>query len=270
MTDKIINENTYETTFLKVMLLFLFKDIILTSMKTPSHDFCKAISEAFLLETLDEQNFHQHVSTLKSERSKVLNPISRMHLDRAHRLLDPLDFDHFRAYAVIPGALYAGEIPSSINDDELERKIQTLYDLEVTHIVNLTEVNETNFKAIPLRQYAQFAENYYEEKGREVHCLRYPIRDLNVPTTTQMRSTIEALNNILEEGGCAYLHCWGGIGRTGTVLGCLLLQNEILDHTTAIPYISFLKRNTNIRHRISPETIEQCDFVRNWDISSPG
>lgn len=239
-------------------------------MNTPSHDFCKAVSEAFLHETLDEQNFHQLLNTLKSNRNQVINPISRMHMDQAHRLLDPLYFDYFRAYAIIPGALYAGEIPSSINDDELERKIQTLYELGVTHIVNLTEVNETNFKAIPLRQYAQYAEAYYEQKGREVTCLRYPIRDLDIPTITQMRTTIEALNSILKEGGCAYLHCWGGIGRTGTVLGCFLLQNEILDHTTAISYISFLKRNTNIRHRMSPETIEQCDFVRNWDISSPG
>lgn len=239
-------------------------------MNTPSHDFCKAVSEAFLHETLDEQNFHQLLNTLKSNRNQVINPISRMHMDQAHRLLDPLYFDYFRAYAIIPGALYAGEIPSSINDDELERKIQTLYELGVTHIVNLTEVNETNFKAIPLRQYAQYAEAYYEQKGCEITCLRYPIRDLDIPTITQMRTTIEALNSILKEGGCAYLHCWGGIGRTGTVLGCFLLQNEILDHTTAISYISFLKRNTNIRHRMSPETIEQCDFVRNWDISSPG
>lgn len=170
-------------------------------MNTPSHDFCKAVSEAFLHETLDEQNFHQLLNTLKSNRNQVINPISRMHMDQAHRLLDPLYFDYFRAYAIIPGALYAGEIPSSINDDELERKIQTLYELGVTHIVNLTEVNETNFKAIPLRQYAQYAEAYYEQKGREVTCLRYPIRDLDIPTITQMRTTIEALNSILKEGG---------------------------------------------------------------------
>lgn len=239
-------------------------------MNTPSHDFCKAVSEAFLHETLDEQNFHQLLNTLKSNRNQVINPISRMHMDQAHRLLDPLYFDYFRAYAIIPGALYAGEIPSSINDDELERKIQTLYELGVTHIVNLTEVNETNFKAIPLRQYAQYAEAYYEQKGREITCLRYPIRDLDIPSISQMRTTIAALNTILSEGGCAYLHCWGGIGRTGTVLGCFLLQNEILDHTTAIPYISFLKRNTNIRNRMSPETIEQCDFVRYWDTALPG
>lgn len=239
-------------------------------MNTPSHDFCKAVSEAFLHETLDEQNFHQLLNTLKSNRNQVINPISRMHMDQAHRLLDPLHFDYFRAYTIIPGALYAGEIPSSINDDELERKIQTLYELGVTHIVNLTEVNETNFKAIPLRQYAQYAEAYYEQKGCEITCLRYPIRDLDIPTITQMRTTIEALNSILKEGGCAYLHCWGGIGRTGTVLGCFLLQNEILDHTTAISYISFLKRNTNIRNRMSPETIEQCDFVRYWDTALPG
>jgi hypothetical protein len=252
------------------MLLFLFKDIILDSMKHPSHDFCKAVAEAYLDEGMNEAYYHQLVRTLKSEHNQAMNPILRMHVDQAHRLLNPLDFDHFRAYAVIPGALYAGEIPSSINDDELERKIQTLYELGVTHITNLTEVNETNFKAIPLRQYAQYAEAYYEQKGREVTCLRYPIRDLDIPSISQMRTTIAALNTILSEGGCAYLHCWGGIGRTGTVLGCFLLQNEILDHTTAISYISFLKRNTNIRNRMSPETIEQCDFVRYWDTALPG
>jgi hypothetical protein len=55
ITERIINERTYETTFWGFMLLFLFKDITLASMNTASQTFCKAVSEAFLHETLDER-----------------------------------------------------------------------------------------------------------------------------------------------------------------------------------------------------------------------
>ena len=94
--------------------------------------------------------------------------------------------------------------------------------------------------------------------------MRFPIRDLGVPSCSEMNTILIALEEIIRNGGCAYVHCWGGIGRTGTVIGCFLIQHELVSPEKTIPYIAFLKRNTNIWNRNSPETEEQSRFVTSW------
>ena len=42
------------------------------------------------------------------------------------------------------------------------------------------------------------------------------------------------------EGGTVYVHCWGGIGRTGTVVGCWLVRHG-LDEGDAIARIAALR-----------------------------
>lgn len=192
------------------------------------------------------------------------NRIQALHQQHVNQLLTAQNFKEIRCYSVIPGHLFAGEIPSSINDQEFHLKIQCLKDLGITHIINLTESNEQNFKGIPLRNYVEFAEKQFQSSGFPITCLRFPIKDLDIPTITHMRTILKAINEALREGGKVYVHCWGGVGRTGTVIGCFLIENGILLNQTAIPYLSFLKRNTNIRERRSPETMEQINFILNW------
>ena len=99
----------------------------------------------------------------------------------------------------------------------------------------------------------------------ELSCIRYPIQDLNIPSITQMRSILNTIEQCITKGGKVYVHCWGGIGRTGTVIGCFLVQQAIVSHTLILAYINYLKRNTNIKDRISPETPDQQHFILNWN-----
>ena len=63
-------------------------------------------------------------------------------------------------------------------------------------------------------------------------------------------------------GDPVYVHCYGGIGRTGTVVGCWLIEQGAAGDDP-IATIAELRANIRFR-RPSPETREQVAFVRGW------
>jgi protein tyrosine/serine phosphatase len=205
------------------------------------------------------------LETFRNADFKNLSHVQQKYHNSISQLLDHSNSEILRSYPVIPNHLYAGEIPSSINDHEFQLKIQYLKELGITHIINLTEINEQNFKGIPLRNYAGYAEMQFSMSGMELNCFCFPIKDLDIPTSTHMRTIIKAINEAIHEGGKVYVHCWGGIGRTGTVIGCFLIEHGILLNQTAVPFIEFLKRNTEIKNRQSPETTDQVNYVLRWN-----
>jgi len=174
-----------------------------------------------------------------------------------NKLIEGWSSPILRSYAVIPDKLYVGEIPSSTEDLILQQKIELLSQLGITKIINLTEEGETNFKGIPLRDYSHALTEKIEMK-------RMSIKDLDIPTKSEMSEILKVVREHLHSGERVYVHCWGGIGRTGTVLGCFLIEQGILEVEHAIPFIAFLKRNTTIRDIESPETPEQRKFILSW------
>jgi hypothetical protein len=49
--------------------------------------------------------------------------------------------------------------------------------------------------------------------------LSHPIRDMNVTTAERYDRIIADIERELAAGRRVYIHCWGGVGRTGTVVG---------------------------------------------------
>ena len=58
------------------------------------------------------------------------------------------------------------------------------------------------------------------------------------------------------------MHCWGGVGRTGTAVGCWLVRHG-LDRGDPIARIAAL-RTRSAAARPSPETPGQVALVRGW------
>ena len=83
-----------------------------------------------------------------------------------------------------------------------------------------------------------------------------------------MTDILHRIDENIKDGLPVYVHCWGGIGRTGTVVGCYLIQNGYANSGDVFEYIDYLKRTTNAAHRTSPETDEQMEFVRQWKINN--
>ncbi len=61
--------------------------------------------------------------------------------------------------------------------------------------------------------------------------------------------------------GAVYVHCWGGIGRTATVVGCLLVDDG-LDAEAALECIAARRAGSRKAHRSAPETDTQRDLLR--------
>ena len=94
---------------------------------------------------------------------------------------------------------------------------------------------------------------------------RFPIKDLSTPTANQMAAILQAIRVAYQGGLPVYVHCWGGIGRTGTVVGCLLVESGMTgDDALALiarKWTVMAKRHYRPR---SPETDEQVAYVRHW------
>lgn len=120
--------------------------------------------------------------------------------------------------------------------------LKSLLSLGITCLINLTEPNE-------LPQYPTTNLRYHN----------IPIRDFSVPTPETMTNILDILDNALANGHTVYLHCHGGRGRTGTVIGCWLVRHGMTGEE-ALARIAELRGDDN-----SPETGDQRTFVLNWN-----
>jgi protein-tyrosine phosphatase len=98
--------------------------------------------------------------------------------------------------------------------------------------------------------------------GGALH-VRMPIRDMDVPSHEQMRRTLDLIDREYAREGTTYLHCWGGAGRTGTVVGCWLVRHG-LDGEAALGRIATLRAGSPALWLDSPQTDAQRAMVRRW------
>lgn len=162
------------------------------------------------------------------------------------------------AYWVVPGRLLAGPYPSAPALTDAQKQVAALLELGVDTVVDLTEPGEYGLRAYwPLLSEASAAQ------GMAVERRQRSIPDMSIPTVAQMNATLDDIDAALAEGRTVYVHCYGGIGRTGTVVGCYLVRNGA-SGDEALATIAHLRRNIRQPHRLAPETSEQRAMVRAW------
>jgi protein-tyrosine phosphatase len=101
--------------------------------------------------------------------------------------------------------------------------------------------------------------------------VRLSIVDVSVPDEPElMEATLDTIDAELVSGGKVYVHCWGGIGRTGTAVGCHLVRSG-MSGDDALARVAELFRSMEkyTGRRRSPETAEQEDYVRSWRKRAP-
>ena len=186
--------------------------------------------------------------------------------DRCRELLPPdlLDInDRFMAFINRPlnqsyevhgnGIIYAGEYPGDKNGEFAKHKIEQMYHFGIRHFIDLTEEGE-------LHPYNHLLPN-------DTTYTRFPVVDCGAPKNIEsVQRLLLRIEELKKMDGYVYVHCWGGVGRTGTIVACYLSQNweePDLNHTLEVLRSNFSEMPKSA-YRKTPETKEQIDFIEQF------
>jgi ADP-ribosyl-[dinitrogen reductase] hydrolase len=153
------------------------------------------------------------------------------------------------SYWVIPGRLLAGKYPGGKTLQDLERRLGPLLDAGFDGFLDLTEAGE-------ILAY----DGYLPANVRHV---RQPVKDHGVPRdAAHMADILASLDALLAEGRRVYVHCRAGIGRTGTVVACHLIEQGLAP-TAALTRLNELWQGSDRSDTWPevPETDEQRQFI---------
>jgi protein-tyrosine phosphatase len=142
--------------------------------------------------------------------------------------------------------LLAGNYPGSLKQQEAVAKLTGLLAAGVRTFIDLTEENE----CLPYAQLLPVG----------VRHTRIAVVDVTAPSRAQIRAALDAIAEG-ESRGVVYLHCRGGCGRTGVVLGCYLVERG-LSPTDAVGRVRHLSQAQ--KSAPCPQTWEQEQAVRRW------
>ena len=163
-------------------------------------------------------------------------------------------------YWVDPGRFAAGEYPGAWNRVEAAARLRTLLQAGLDCFIDLTQQHEG------LEPYAEIAAQEAGWLGTEFVHERHSIVDMSVPRSDQqMAGVLDTIDEALDDGKNVYVHCWGGIGRTGTVVGCWFVRHGMTgDEALAEIAQRWQAMEKRYRHPRSPQTQQQRTYVRNW------
>jgi protein-tyrosine phosphatase len=159
----------------------------------------------------------------------------------------------------LPGErILAGEYPGAPDTRTTSARLELFLDAGITSFIDLTADGE-------LLSYEPVLRDLAAERKLDVRYHRLSISDMGVPTPDHMHRILDLIETEHTEGRTVYIHCWGGVGRTGTVVGCHFVRGG-LDGSAALAQLAQLWRTVEkcdwCPH--SPETEAQRVFVRDW------
>jgi len=169
-----------------------------------------------------------------------------------------------RSYWVVPGKFLAGCYPGSQFPQEHRKKLTGLLDAGIRTFVNLMEEDELDRWGRPFEPYEDFLRWEAAQRGIEIEIVRVPIRDGDIPSDETMTNILEIIDRFIADGRPVFVHCWGGRGRTGTVVGCWLARHGIAVADAAVARIQELRKYEETADLSSPQTCDQLDMVKRW------
>ncbi len=131
-------------------------------------------------------------------------------------------------------------------------------------MINLMEPDEFNWDRERFNPYDGQMAAIADSMGLNVTFERRPIRDGGVSAREDMVLTLDSIDANIRDGRPAYIHCWGGRGRTGTVVGCYLVRHGLCQAHEAVDRIRDLRKYTEDHDQPSPESGRQFEMVLSW------
>jgi ADP-ribosyl-[dinitrogen reductase] hydrolase len=156
------------------------------------------------------------------------------------------------SYWVLPGRLLAGEYPGGPTPELTRERLSRLLERGIDFFLDLTQPREID--------------PYDGALPSGIRYLRRSIIDHGTPADPgEMTEILACLLGALREGRRIYLHCRAGIGRTGMVAGCLLVEQGLPGEDALAELNRLWRQSARSEQWPSvPETPEQIEFVRRW------
>jgi protein-tyrosine phosphatase len=162
------------------------------------------------------------------------------------------------SYWVEENRFLAGEYPGSYDSETTRQRIDKFLEAGVNTFIDLTQSHEL----VPYESILKEQAKIYN-----INALyhRFAIRDHNIPSSEIMTAILNTIDDAINNGNCVYVHCWGGVGRTGMVVGCYLVRHGFTNEQAASEVDRLFKtRPQNLYFSRSPESDEQVEVILNW------
>ena len=162
------------------------------------------------------------------------------------------------SYWVEENRFLAGEHPGGYDLETTRRRMDVFLEAGIDTFIDLTQPHEL----IPYEAVVKEQAGIYKV---DAVYQRFGIRDHTVPSRETMAAILDAIDGALDSGRNVYVHCWGGVGRTGLVVGCYLVRHGNTNEQALLQVNKLYKtRPNNPYFSHSPETSEQIEFILNW------
>lgn len=164
----------------------------------------------------------------------------------------------------VTNSFMAGEYPTdrSNNEEKTRLKLRRHLKCGITYFVDLTREGEKpNYADLLLEEASKL-----DLAAGSVVVKRFSIPDFGIPEDPGvMKEILDSIDEGIEQNHKVYVHCRGGIGRTGTTVGCYLARHGYTGED-ALKAVNRLFQNSgrSMESYYSPETTDQMNFVRGW------
>ncbi|HOT74270.1 MAG TPA: dual specificity protein phosphatase family protein [Candidatus Wallbacteria bacterium] len=169
-----------------------------------------------------------------------------------------------RSYWADHEHLLAGCYPGDIDPAIARKKITYLLRYGIRHIINLMEDGERDKYYSEFAPYEDILKKAAVELKVEVTINRHPIKDFGIAPREFIKEILDEIDEKISEGKRVYVHCWGGIGRTGMIVGCYLVRHGYASGESVIDKIKELRANISNNFIASPESALQKEIVKSW------
>lgn len=184
-------------------------------------------------------------------------------------MTNPISFNSLpplsRTYWVVEGKLLAGAYAGKLELAAHRARLAGLFDAGVRTFVNLMEEDESNSDGKRFTPYEETLQQIALDASDQINCVRFPIVDGQVTTQDRMTEILNAIDLSVQKNRPVYVHCFGGIGRTGTVVCCWLLRHNYANKENVFELLRTLRKVDKDRASWpAPENAIQRQFVLDW------
>ncbi len=168
-----------------------------------------------------------------------------------------------QSYWVREPLFCVGHYPGSLEQQERNEKLKGLLDCQIKRMINLIPSEETGAGGRAFDLYEPVLQEMAAERGLEVECLQLGFPDGSVPERSVVRTILDRIDASIAAGEAVYLHCWGGHGRTSTIVGCYLIRHGASPQEAIDQIVAWRKP---LPRNYFPYEGRQEAFVHTWQM----